>query len=144
VKELTRAQEEILDLSDKCSSLETVAGSTSTPGVSASAAEMERTMSEALDKYESVLEKNNRLRRRTKRLEALLDMERKKTSIDSSTTEEHQPLKRQVPSSSKGLSPSVKRARDATARMPLSPARTNIRVGTRPPIAPRAFYNSDE
>lgn len=95
-----------------------------------------------LEKYQVVLDKNDRLRKRAKRFEALLHNERKKTnaaatyvakSAASGDGQKMSTAKRQISPSAKGLSPSVKRAREAMYRSPLSPAPAK----SRPPLAPR-------
>lgn len=112
-------------------------------GASEKDGEAAQQLFEALEKYDSVLEKNNRLRKRAKRFEALLEMERKKNAAVVSNRgggevpQEDQDVKRQISPSAKGLSPSVKRVREAMIRGPGSPlSRTS-----RPPLAPRPRNN---
>lgn len=104
---------------------------------------------EALEKYDEALVKESRLRKRARKFEALLVAERKKTAdlvaANSDLVAASKPHrgdntyctdrdhKRQVSPSTKGMSPSVKRARDQVFRTPLSPVATN----SRPPLAPR-------
>jgi chromosome segregation ATPase len=151
-QELAHAQNSITELTDRIAALELEQVANQRPSQSNTAAngqdaslEAEREMYEALEKYENVLEKNNRLRKRSKRLEVMLEIEKKKTAaavvaaapasavVNRALDGPDYDLKRQVSPSTKGMSPSVKRARENMFRTPLSPMATN----TRPPIAPK-------
>jgi chromosome segregation ATPase len=142
---LAQAEASVCEITARCNALEVRESGAAVPGPGRGERDGGRAeqLYEALDKYDAVLEKNSRLRKRSKRFEALLALERKKSAELAATVNSagaapqgEADLKRQISPSTKGLSPSVKRAREALYRTPLSPIPSN----GRPPLAPRARH----
>lgn len=126
----SKLEAEVATYAKRCEELE-ASGSLRAASAQANA-EAEQDLFDALEKYELVLEKNNKLRKRLKRMETMLNLERKKTQdVPNSKTAQDQ--KRQVSPSSKGMSPSLKRARELMRRTPLAPM-TNMATADRNPL----------
>jgi chromosome segregation ATPase len=119
-RDLSSAKDLIRELMDRCASLDSSQESHAANSRTAVSAEMERTMCEALDKYETVLDKLSRLRKRAKRLEILLGAERKK-NLDLVNENQIRHSGLQLSPKSDRISSVRDRAGQSVQRLPLSP-----------------------
>lgn len=135
--EFNQAQESIVELKDRYANLELERDSLAKGSKPERSDEESNALQEeaamALEKYATVLDKNRRMQKKVKRLEILLNAEKRKSALTKAPADAGA-AKRQVSPSTKGLSPTMKRARDLERRTPLTPIPTNAR----PPLAPRS------